>query len=277
MVILHWKDIAGKAPFHAVRGSPPRARGAVSYHGHDFAEIFWIDTGRSTHQINGDSVPLGPGSLVFIRPGDCHGINPIGIGETKLTNIAFPQETVAFLGQRYFAGQSTAFWHTGNLPATRQVEPSQLRRLNRWADALSESPREALYIERFLLNVLVELNLEVSDAPLDEAPEWLSQACLLIQKPDQFSKGVEHFLRLCGRSREHVARTVQHHLGMTPTAYVNNVRITYAMRQLEMANNEIIQIALDCGIANLSHFYSLFRAQTGMTPRAYRISHQKPL
>ena len=64
---------------------------------------------------------------------------------------------------------------------------------------------------------------------------------------------------------------------MTPTAYVNNIRMTYAMRQLEMGSHEIIQIALDCGITNLSHFYSLFRARTGMTPRAYRISHRKPL
>jgi AraC family cel operon transcriptional repressor len=44
-----------------------------------------------------------------------------------------------------------------------------------------------------------------------------------------------------------------------------------------MGDQEILDIALDCGIGNLSHFYSLFRAETGMTPRAYRLSHRQPL
>lgn len=276
MNILRWKEIAGRAAFHAARAACPRSR-PLPYHGHDFAELFWLDDGQGIHRINGASVPLRSGSLIFMRPSDCHGLDPTGVEGIKLTNVAFPQETLDFLGRRYFSGRSTAFWQAGELPITRQIEPSQLRRFNRWADELSASPREPLYIERFLLNILAELNLEQSDAPLDDAPDWLAQACRAIQKPDQFAGGVEQFLRLCGRSREHVARTVRHHLGMTPTDYVNGIRMAYAMRQLEMGNREIMEIALDCGIGNLSHFYSLFRARTSMTPRAYRVSHRKPL
>jgi AraC family cel operon transcriptional repressor len=159
----------------------------------------------------------------------------------------------------------------------RQVDPPQLRRFNRWADELAQAPRERLHLDRFLLNVLAELSLEQTDAPLDDAPDWLAQACRTIQKPDHFSGGVEQFLRLCGRSREHVARTARLYLGVTPTEYVNGIRMAYAMRQLEMGNRDILEIALDCGIENLSHFYSLFRDRTAMTPRAYRLSHRKPL
>ena len=42
------------------------------------------------------------------------------------------------------------------IAATLQIEPAQLRRFNRWADELSAAPREHLYIDRFLLNVLTD-------------------------------------------------------------------------------------------------------------------------
>lgn len=276
MKILRWEQIAGKAAFHAARASWSHTR-SLAYHGHDFAELFWIDAGRGLHRINGASVPLLPGSLVLMRPSDCHGISPTGSEEMKLTNIAFPRETFDFLGRRYFSGQAVAFWHSEKVPAMRQTDPAQLRRFNRWADELSQSPRECLHLERFLLNILAELSLDQGDAPPESAPDWLAQACRAVQKPEHFSGGIERFLRLCGRSREHVARTVRLHLGMTPTNYVNGIRMAYAMRQLEMGNRDILEIALDCGIENLSHFYSLFRARTAMTPRAYRLSHRKPL
>ena len=275
MEILRWNKIAGKAAFHAARDSKTRAQ-PLPYHGHDFAELFWIDAGSCSHRVNGASFPLRSGSLVLMRPTDCHGINPLGDDGMKLTNIAFPQETLDFLQRRYFPGQTWVFG-PGKYPVTRQVEPAQLLRFNRWADELSQAPRERLHLERFLLDILAELSLERNDAPPEDAPDWLGHACRAIQKPEHFSGGVAQFLHLCGRSREHVARTVRQHLGKTPTDYVNGIRIAYARRQLEMGDQGILDIALDCGMENLSHFYSLFRAQTAMTPRAYRLSHHKPL
>jgi AraC family cel operon transcriptional repressor len=53
--------------------------------------------------------------------------------------------------------------------------------------------------------------------------------------------------------------------------------MAYAARQLEMSDQGIVEIALDCGLGNLSYFYSLFRAHFASTPRAYRLSHRMPL
>ena len=276
MEILRWANIAPGASFHAARNTisfTPR----LTYHGHDFAEIFWIDAGHGLHRVNRSSVPLRPGSLVLIRPSDCHGFEPAAGLELKMTNIAFPREILTFLHRRYFAKHLSPFSEKEKLPAMRQIEPVRLRRFNRWADELSASPREPLHLERFLLNLLVELDCDSGAALPDGAPEWLTRACAAVQRPEHFSRGVEQFLRLCGRSREHVARTVRRHLNRTPTEYVNGIRMAYAQRQLEMGDQGILEIALDCGIQNLSHFYSLFRARTGTTPRNYRRAHGKPL
>lgn len=276
MEILRWSKIAGKAAFHAGRDTKTAAR-PLPDHGHDFAEIFWIDAGQGTHRINGASLPLRAGSLVLMRPSDCHGMVTGPREELRLTNVAFPRETLEFLRHRYFPGPNWAFSPLGKYPVTRQVEPSQLSRFNHWADELSRSPRERLYLERFLLNILAELSLEQNEALVLDAPEWLLQACRAIRKPEHFSRGTSEFLRLCGRSREHVARSVRRHLGTTPTDYVNGVRMAYAKRQLEMGDRGILDIGFDCGMENMSHFYARFRTATGTTPRKYRLVHRKPL
>jgi AraC family cel operon transcriptional repressor len=279
MVTLRWRNIAGTDAFHAARVATNRVRNsrrqATPYHDHDFAEVFWIDSGRGVHRINDANVALETGSLILMRPKDAHGIEPTGPEELRLTNIAFPRGTLDFLGQRYFAGQY--FWQAGKFPFMRRIEPARLRRLNRWADELSESPRKIFYIERFLLNVLGELRDEASEVAPEGAPDWLARACRMIREREQFAGGVERFLALCGRSREHVARTVRQVLGTTPTGYVNRIRMAYARRQLEMGDREILEIALDCGLGNLSHFYRLFHEHAGTTPRAYRLAHRRPI
>ena len=276
MKVLRWREVAGTEAFHAARASFHRTK-SLAYHGHDFAELFWIDAGRGDHRINGLTVGLKPGIMVLIRPKDCHGITSSGGEDLRLTNIAFPRDVLDFLQSRYFPRQRWAFGQAEKYPVMWQLENAQLRRFNHWADELADGPREPFHIDRFLLNLLAELDQARDDAPPEDAPDWLSEACRAIQKPENFSGGVERFLRLCGRSREHVARTVRLHLQMTPTAYVNRIRMTYAQRQIEMGDRGIIEIALDCGIGNLSHFYRLFRTTAGITPRAYRLSHRKPL
>lgn len=271
MTMIHWRDVVTPGEvFHTARDTKTR-RHPLRYHGHDFAEVFWIDAGHGTHQINGSNLPLSPGSLVLMRPTDFHGIEPLPGESLRLTNIAFPSESCAFLGQRYFS-KPWGFWTHEELPAHFQVEPSQLNRFNRWADTLAHAPRERLHIERFLLNLLDELTARSAESLPEQTPDWLLHACREIKAAAHFSKGAPEFFRLAGRSREHVARSMRQCMGTTPTSYVNKVRMQYAARQLEMSSRSILEIALDCGLQNLSHFYTLFHAEFGMSPRAYRTS-----
>jgi AraC family cel operon transcriptional repressor len=274
--ILRWRAIAGSAPFHAARYVKTAAQ-PTPRHGHDFAELFWIDAGRGEHLVNGARHPLQPGSLVLMRPEDEHGIRTAPGDPLRLTNIAFPRQVLEGLGTRYFADRRDFFWTQKATPCAREIDAAFLRRLNHWADELSQAPRERLQIDLFLLHVLAELSGAGQRQLPERAPAWLLQACGRMREPGQLAGGVENFFRLCGRSREHVARTARQHLGTTPTDYVNQLRMAQARRQLEMGDRDILEVALDCGIGNLSHFYELFRRDTGTTPRAYRLAHRRPL
>jgi transcriptional regulator GlxA family with amidase domain len=47
-------------------------------------------------------------------------------------------------------------------------------------------------------------------------------------------------------------------------------RVSSAQRLLATSDAQVLQIALDTGFGCASHFYKVFRAECGQTPRAYR-------
>ena len=142
------------------------------------------------------------------------------------------------------------------------------------AKALEAAPRELLYLEAFLLPLIAELTLEHSSVT-DTAPDWLTQALQAAEHPDVFRDGAAGFVAQCGKAHAHVARVMQAHLGQTPSDFINGKRMDYAARQLKGTPDSLSEIAQDVGIANMSHFHRLFRARFDMTPRQYRVKHQK--
>jgi len=67
-----------------------------------------------------------------------------------------------------------------------------------------------------------------------------------------------------------LARYFKSSVGMSPTQYVNQVRIGQACRLLGDPDRLILDICLDCGFQNLSHFNRCFKSSTNMTPTEYR-------
>ncbi|MGH7939679.1 MAG: helix-turn-helix domain-containing protein [Limisphaerales bacterium] len=58
--------------------------------------------------------------------------------------------------------------------------------------------------------------------------------------------------------------------GKTLPGYINELRVGRACRLLVEEEMKIIEIALECGFANLANFNRRFRQITGLTPRNYR-------
>lgn len=58
--------------------------------------------------------------------------------------------------------------------------------------------------------------------------------------------------------------------GMTPHAYVLEVRLRQARRLLRYSSMPLADIAADCGFAHQSHMGSVFLKELGTTPRRYR-------
>jgi AraC family transcriptional regulator of adaptative response / DNA-3-methyladenine glycosylase II len=64
-------------------------------------------------------------------------------------------------------------------------------------------------------------------------------------------------------------------LGVTPATALYDARLEYAKRRLEHTEDSVLEVALSAGFRSLSAFHRRFKAQTGMTPQAYRSRHKE--
>lgn len=262
------------ATHHLVRAelSPKRPK---RLHGHMFHEMLWVQNGTLRHHLPTGREDLGEGDVVFLRPGDVHGLQ--GRGEAALVvSLSIRSEQVEAMAARHPELQGKAFWTTGDTPARLHRDIRQMAEMNHAALRLERAPRTALALEAFLLPLLAAIAEPRATYPA-EAPDWLRRACDAAHDPAVFRDGAAGLVRAAGRAHPHVARSMRQHLDMTPSDYVNARRMAWAARRLEGSEDTLAEIAEECGIPNLSHFHKLFLAHRGTTPQRYRRARRHQL
>ncbi|MGF6605582.1 AraC family transcriptional regulator [Paraburkholderia sp. WSM4175] len=74
-----------------------------------------------------------------------------------------------------------------------------------------------------------------------------------------------------GLSSFHFARVFRRETGETPHQFVTRLRLEEAARLLRATDRTVLQIALEVGFENASHFSVQFKRGYGATPLAYRL------
>lgn len=73
---------------------------------------------------------------------------------------------------------------------------------------------------------------------------------------------------------EYLAKCFKENLGITVSAYIRNWRIHRAKRLLKFTERSLAEIAAYLCFSSQSHFQSIFKKTTGMTPQEYRRKRQ---
>lgn len=76
--------------------------------------------------------------------------------------------------------------------------------------------------------------------------------------------------QVAGFSPSHFLRTFRAAIGEPPHRHLIRLRIDRARALLERTRMPIIEVARRCGFEQTTHFSTMFRKLTGLTPRAYR-------
>ena len=71
-------------------------------------------------------------------------------------------------------------------------------------------------------------------------------------------------------SKFHFLRLFKGAMGVSPSRYHLNLRMDAARRLLRETDKGVVDVALEVGYANPSHFAQLFRRETGLSPSDYR-------
>ncbi len=308
---MHFEEVAPGRDFHAALGADFPRRADAVLHTHDFSEAMYVLDGVGMHPLNGEERLLRAGDLLWIRPSDRHTFYVRLGQKLHFINIAFRQSLWEDFRRLAFGSDADTPWETAPDPPAVHVPPAQradcarlfqdmLRNYHTrptclalcrfWTEALplihpaalgdgrphpgpllpkGEGARE----ERFGQWACPTPIPLLSKERLGEvsSPPWLTRACLALRAEDALKAGVPRLVALCGVSPAHLARTLKASQGLTPTEFVNALRLEQAAILLTTTTQEIIEIASDCGFENLSYFYRLFRRRFGQSPRQYRL------
>ena len=92
-----------------------------------------------------------------------------------------------------------------------------------------------------------------------------------------YSEGINiaDVLQYVGLSRRGLEKAFYGNFSMSPRVLLEKLRMEAARRYLRETNDNIKSIALGCGYSAPRNFSSIFKEHTGMTPKQYRLSHQK--
>jgi AraC family cel operon transcriptional repressor len=251
-------------------------------HSHDFFELFIVLKGSVIHKINGSEEIIKEGSLVFIRPQDNHFYEKYDNEPCELINLAFPQRAVdelmnylgeGFSPQRLLKSANPPFALLSNTEKKKVAERlEELHLLPRKNKALIKTKLRILLLELFVRYFPLENSLTKKTPSL---PDWLSDLLDKMQKKENFSSGLNSMLILSGKTQEHLCRIFRKYLNITPTAFINELRLNYAANMLTNSDAQIFDISSEAGFENLSHFYHLFKQQYKMSPRNFRKVHHR--
>ena len=270
MTRLHVDDfLPSEASCHFARTTFRSAGGGASApepHCHDFLELFWIEDGTGIEVGPHGRRALRPGTITLVAEDDAHGFTTDGT-RCRMVNLAFRSALWRELHARLMPLAPDPF----AVPALKRLEApaSCLVDLALFVEEVELGARSRLATERLLLNILWLMERERARSRT-QGPAWLREAVAALTEPALLGEGTHALVRLTGRSPEHLAREARRWLGKTPTEVVNDARISYAARRLVVSEDSPLTICLDCGLANLGHFYRLFQERMHTTPQRWR-------
>jgi AraC family transcriptional regulator len=109
---------------------------------------------------------------------------------------------------------------------------------------------------------------ETSSPP--NAEGRVTRAVRTIDQHPNSALSLGRLARDAGLSPYHFLRTFARLTGITPHQYVLRARLREAATRLLTGPENVLDVALDCGFADVSNFNRAFRMEFGVSPRAFR-------
>lgn len=255
-------------------------------HSHkDFSELTIVLSGEACHIVENEKMPVKKGEVFIV-----HGDTKHGYTDThnfRICNIMFREDYFNF--RKYDISRMSGF------QALFYIEPGLVKnhhfigrmslckedfeKIRSEIDVMNneyQSKKEGY--KTFLTSKFMELLVTFSriyevnhdDSANKLSPLKLGEVITWIEKNFRQEISVGELSKKAGYSQRHFLRIFKETYHMTPTEYINAIRIEYACSKLRETKESVTDIAYDCGFRNMSYFYRVFNEKMNITPKKYR-------
>ncbi len=225
-------------------------------HTHTFYEFLYVVSGLCDHERNGKKENLSSGDLVFLSPEVSHrflsqsndaDVIALSVAAHEVENI------LKDFGLSSFFTSSSSFIL---LPEERMLL------LKLYKSVIDDDSNDHIIHLRILSNQIILFCLE-SALIKTHFPTNFEKLCKTMQNLELAVEGIPAMLRLSQYSHSQLCRLSKEYLGMTPTEYVNSIRMKYALNLVLYSDTEYEEISETVGFESFSYFCKLFKKSFG--------------
>ena len=243
---------------------------AYAPHAHDTYAIGTIEQGCEVWRARGQTLHAVAGDIVLNHPLDVHDGAPSDGGyryRMSYPSIELMSELAASLTGRDSVG--TPFFRD---PVVHDPEGAALfarahRLLEEGGDALAGE--EAL-LRAFGAMLARHADLSVVSVGREDGP--VARVKRVIEARYEEDLALADLARLAGLPRHHLIRAFRRETGLTPHAYLVDVRVRRARERLRRGEAPG-EVAAATGFCDQPHLTRAFKARLGVTPGAFRAAH----
>lgn len=233
--------------------------------------ILYTIKGEGLLNYNGKEYILAPNSLFWI---DC----------TKHHSYKETSGDWEFIWIHIYGSTSAEYYSIfeKNIDIVYTISPSLHESLNDIHNTLIKLCQEASltselqissYISQLLTNICVD-SLSYTDKSISIESSSASNTMknIVLYLEDHFNEDIsmEQLSNIFYISKYYISREFKKYMGIGVWDYLTGLRINYAKEQLKDSDQSVGEIAISCGIPNVSHFINTFKSREGVTPLTYR-------
>lgn len=257
-------------------------------HRHNYVEFMYVVQGEITHVIDGKELTLYKGDLLMLNQYVEHAIHRAEFEDIGINFIALPEFFEIPLGMlqeknvlaEFIAG---AFRQKSPVPhylIFRLKENPQIENLmeNMIESMLYEYMNEDvinqysmglvfLYLLNHLENLSHNSSMDYKETIVQSVLEYINSDCK--------NANLTKIAADTHQSVTVLSKLIKQKTGANFQDLLQQRRFQAAVKLLEETDLSIEDISLDVGYENQSYFFRQFKKRFGMTPRSYRITHQK--
>ena len=250
-------------------------------HCHDYVEVVYMCSGTTTHIVNGKTIRLQQGELLFLSQSARQEILRAEENDIAVNFVVLPeffQEALSIIGEEatplrrflldcLFEQNSgpgyLLFQVSDNIPIQNLVE-------NLIFSLLYDTPNRRKVSQMTMTLLFLQL-LGHTDKLVWDSQEEILQVLRYVD--EHYVDGSLHeAAALLHSDVSSLSREIRRKSGKTYTELVQEKRLNQAAFLLRTTDRKVEDIALAVGYENISYFHRIFRKEYGVSPRQFRIA-----